>query len=138
MSSVSKDSSGDWNNLHGLLTRFPGFGTFTGNELFFLDMLRLGGAGTINAVANVIAPIERTLFDNFESPEADQWQAVIGQLRPAYQGLAPIAALKQLVAHIRNDPGWLGVRPPLVQLTETQATAFLTRVDQLPVMAEVA
>ena len=124
--------------MHGLLTRFPGFGTFTGNELFFLQMLRMGGAGTINAVANVIAPIERTLFDNYESPEAEQWQAVIGQLRPAYQGLAPIAALKQLVAHLRNDPGWLAVRPPLVQLSEAQAAAFLDRAAQLPVMAEAA
>jgi 4-hydroxy-tetrahydrodipicolinate synthase len=122
--------------LHGLLTRFPGFGTFTGNELFFLKMLRMGGAGTINAVANVIAPIERTLFDNYESPEAEQWQETIGQLRPAYQGLAPIPALKQLVAHRRNDPAWLGVRPPLVQLSETQAAEFLAKVDQLPVMAE--
>ena len=56
-----KDSSGDWNNLNGLLTRFPGFGTFTGSELFFLKVLKAGGAGTINAVANLISPIQRTM-----------------------------------------------------------------------------
>lgn len=133
-----KDSSGDWNNLHGILTRFPGFGTFTGSELFFLQTLREGGDGTINAVANVIAPIERVLFDNYQSPEAEQWQAAIGQLRPTYQGLAPIPALKQLMAHYRNDPGWLAVRPPLVQLSEAEAAAFLAKVEQLPVMAEAA
>jgi 4-hydroxy-tetrahydrodipicolinate synthase len=133
-----KDSSGDWNNLHGILTRFPGFGTFTGSELFFLETLRMGGAGSINAVANIVPQIERMLFDNWQSAEAEQWQAAINQLRPTYQGMAPIAALKQVVAHYRNDPGWLRVRPPLVQLSESDAEKLLAQVEQLPVMAEVA
>lgn len=133
-----KDSSGDWNNLNGLLTRFPGFGTFTGSELFFLKVLQAGGAGTINAVANLISPIQRTLYDDWQSPEAEHWQAQISQLRPTYQGLPPIASIKQMMAHYRNDAGWLRLRPPLVQLSESEAEGLLSRVEKLPVMAEAA
>ena len=32
-----------WDNLRAILTTFPGFGTFTGTELFLLETLRLGG-----------------------------------------------------------------------------------------------
>ena len=49
-----KDSSGDWNNLHNLLTNFPGFSIFAGTEKFLLPALRLGGVGIISAMANVI------------------------------------------------------------------------------------
>lgn len=131
-----KDSSGDWNNLHGLLTRFPGFGTFTGSELFFLKVLQEGGAGTINAVANLIPSIQHKLFNNWQSPEAEEWQAQIGQLRPTYQGLAPIPALKQIMAHYRNDEAWLRLRPPLVQISDEEAEMLLSKVEQTPVMAE--
>ena len=133
-----KDSSGDWNNLHEILTRFPGFGAFTGSELFFLKMLQAGGAGTINAVANLIAPIQGKLYANWQSPEAEEWQAAISTLRPAYQGLAPIPAIKQMMAHYTDDPAWLNVRPPLAKLSEAEATDLLATVEQLPVMAEAA
>ena len=60
-----KDSSGDWNNLKAILQAFPGFGIFTGSERFLLPTLRLGGVGTISAMANVIPGRIRRLYDNF-------------------------------------------------------------------------
>ncbi len=133
-----KDSSGDWNNLNGLLTRFPGFGTFTGSELLYLDLLRGGGVGTINSVANIIAPIQKKLFENPDSPEAEGWQAQVSSLRPTYEGLAPISAIKQIVAQYRNDPAWLTVRPPLTRLGDAEAAEMLAKVEALPVMADAA
>ena len=44
-----KDSSGDWSNTQALLTAFPGFEIFPGNESYLLDALRLAGAGCISA-----------------------------------------------------------------------------------------
>ncbi len=133
-----KDSSGDWNNLHSILTRFPGFGTFTGSEGFLLQTLRLGGAGSINAVANVIAPIQQRLFENWKAPEAEQLQTTISQLRPIYGGFSAISALKAIVAHYRNDPEWARVRPPLVELDAAAAQAVVDRFAKLPVAAEMA
>lgn len=124
-----KDSSGDWNNLHAMLTRFPGFGIFTGSERFLLETLRLGGAGTINAVANVIAPLERRLYDNWNAAEAEELQAAIDSLRPTYAGMQAIPALKEIVAHVRQDPAWRTLRPPFVELDAQTRQTLLAAFD---------
>lgn len=130
-----KDSSGDWNNLHALLTNFPGFGTFTGAEKFLLETLKLGGAGTINAVANLIAPLERRLYDNWEGDEAPKLQESINQMRNAYQGVPAIPALKAMVAGLRQDAGWRNIRPPFVGATEEQEKAILAALAQTGLVA---
>ena len=61
-----KDSSGDWENLRGVLERFPGFAAFAGTEMLLLNTLRAGGAGTISAIANVGAAKIRALYDAFQ------------------------------------------------------------------------
>ncbi len=133
-----KDSSGDWNSLNSLLTRFPGFGTFTGSELLFLDVMRGGGAGTINAVANVIAPIEKRLFEDINAADAEELQAKISSLRPAYAGLQAIPAIKAILAKYHNDPAWKTVRPPLVKLSDAAEAELLAKVEALPVMDDAA
>jgi 4-hydroxy-tetrahydrodipicolinate synthase len=125
-----KDSSGDWNNLHAILTNFPGFGTFTGSERFLLETLKLGGAGSINAVANVIAPLQRRLYNRWQSDEAPALQEAVNQMRPVFKDAPPIPALKQIVAHMRQDPNWVNVRPPFVNLTEAQIENVLSAFAQ--------
>ncbi len=41
-----------------------------------------------------------------------------------------IPALKQILAHFRNDPAWAAVRPPLVRLTRTDAQALIAALEQ--------
>ncbi|CAN5858584.1 dihydrodipicolinate synthase family protein [soil metagenome] len=125
-----KDSSGDWNNQKAILTNFPGFGTFSGSEKFILDNLRLGGAGSINAVANVIATPLRKLFDNWQTPQAEQYQEDVMVIAKARGDYPAIPLLKQIVAHVYEDPTWLTVRPPLVQLTDTQAEDVIAKLTQ--------
>jgi 4-hydroxy-tetrahydrodipicolinate synthase len=125
-----KDSSGDWNNLQAILTNFPGFGTFTGSERFLLDTLKLGGAGSINAVANLIAPLERRLYNQWQSDEAPALQERISQMRPVFKDVPAIPALKQMVAHVRQDPTWVNLRPPFVNLTEAQAKGVIAALSQ--------
>jgi 4-hydroxy-tetrahydrodipicolinate synthase len=122
-----KDSSGDWNNLHALLTNFPGFGIFSGSERFLLDVIKLGGAGSINAVANLIAPLQRRLYDNWQSAEADEWQEAVNRMRPIYQDVPAIPALKAMVADIRQDEGWRHVRPPFTLPTDAQVKDLMER-----------
>jgi 4-hydroxy-tetrahydrodipicolinate synthase len=125
-----KDSSGDWNNLHAVLTNFPDFGTFTGSERFLTDTLKLGGAGSINAVANVIAPLQRRLYDNWQSKEGVAMQEAVNQMRPVFKDAPAIPALKQIVADMRHDPAWTTVRPPFVALTEAQVESVRTAMAQ--------
>lgn len=126
-----KDSSGDWDNLHAILTNFPGFGTFTGSERFLLALLRLGGAGTINGVANVIAGAERELWEGWESAHAADLQARVDQMRPVFQNVPVIPAIKAIVAHERQDPAWRMLRPPHLPLETADAAAVLERWSAL-------
>lgn len=126
-----KDSSADWNNLQALLTNFPGFGIFTGSERFLLQTLRMGGAGSINAVANVIAPLERRIYDQADSAAAEAIQEEVSRFRQIYKDFAAIPALKQIVAHLREDAGWTHVRPPFVPLTGDQAQTLLANLEAL-------
>jgi 4-hydroxy-tetrahydrodipicolinate synthase len=116
-----KDSSGDWNNTEAMLKRFPGFDVFPGSEVFLLPGLRGGGAGCITATANVNAAMVRNLYDRWQTPQADALQEEITALRKTIQAYPMIPALKQIIAHYRNDATWTSVRPPLVRLSEVQA-----------------
>ncbi len=129
-----KDSSGDWNNLHALLTHFPGFGIFTGSERFLLQTLQAGGAGAINAVANVIAAAERALYDDWQSAKAAELQQQIVAFRQSFRALPPIPALKQILADHRGDPAWLMVRPPLVGLTQAEAAGMQAALTDSPIL----
>jgi 4-hydroxy-tetrahydrodipicolinate synthase len=131
-----KDSSGDWNNQHAILTSFPGFGTFTGSEKFLLENLRLGGAGSINAVANIIpGPIAR-LCDTWEDGDAEAQQARIGAFRETFLDYAPIPALKQIIAYLRNDPEWGQVRPPFLPLSAEDADGIVKQVEAFGVVKQ--
>lgn len=132
-----KDSSADWNNLHALLTNFPGFGIFTGSERFLLQTLRLGGAGSINAVANVVASLQYRLFEQVDSPDAEAMQEEINLFRQIYKDFAAIPALKQIVAHVRGDSNWRYVRPPFVPLTNDQAKTLIANFEALGTAAPV-
>lgn len=127
-----KDSSRDWNYQHAILTNFPGFTVFTGTETFLLQNLREGGAGSINAVANVAPGLQRRLYEKWQSVDATAIQWEVNQPRQAIEDFPTIAALKQIVAFLHSDPSWLNVRPPLTNLTTEEADVLFARVRELP------
>jgi 4-hydroxy-tetrahydrodipicolinate synthase len=116
-----KDSSGDWSNTAAILATYPGFEVFPGSEIFLLDGLRKGAAGCISATCNVSAAAIRHVYDNWQGPEVDKLQADITALRKAIQAFPMIPALKALIAHYRQDPGWAKLRPPFVSLSNAEA-----------------
>lgn len=116
-----KDSSGDWNNMKGLLTEVPELELFPGSELYLLEGLRNGAAGTISATANITAQRLRTLFDDFGADDAEQQQEKISALRKDIQSFPMIPVLKAVVAHYRGDSGWALVRPPFEPLPAADA-----------------
>jgi len=121
-----KDSSGDWQNTAAVIQAFPGFATFSGSEISLLANLRAGGAGCITATANVNAGPLRELFDNWQNDAADEMQAAITARRELIQSKPMIPMLKHIVARHTGDPGWLRVRPPLLELAAEDAQTVLT------------
>ena len=125
-----KDSSGDWGNTEAILKGFPDLDVFPGSEVFLLQGLRAGGAGCITATANVNASAIRNLYDRWQTPEAEMLQGDVSSLRKMIEGYPMIPALKQVIAHFRDDPSWCALRPPLMGLSDAQASALMENLAQ--------
>ena len=141
-----KDSSGDWNNTKSFLDAFAemprapnSFDVFVGSEMFLLANMRDGGAGTISATANVNPAAIYELYTTASAVSADvdleNRQARLNVVREVFSSRkfpSMIAALKQAIALYANDPEWVRLRPPLLELTGDQAKllgAELKRID---------
>lgn len=128
-----KDSSGDWNNTKTFLDAFAkqGFDVFAGSESFLLANMRNGGAGCISATANVNPAAIDKLYREWKNPDADAQQEALNAVRKTVGQYVMIPALKQVIAHYANDPDWVTVRPPLVQLTRAQAATVIAGLEKL-------
>jgi 4-hydroxy-tetrahydrodipicolinate synthase len=117
-----KDSSGDWNNTLAMLKQFQpeGFDVFAGSETFLLQTLRNGGAGCITATGNVNAAAISHLHATWQQGDADEQQEQLNVVRGVFQKLPMIPAMKSAIAWQAEDPVWATLRPPLVELTESQ------------------
>jgi 4-hydroxy-tetrahydrodipicolinate synthase len=122
-----KDSSGDLAHTKGMLDAFAadGFDVFVGSERFLLDGMRMGAAGCISATANVNAAAIDRLYQAWRSPEAETLQAEVDAVRGAVEKVPLIPGLKAIVAHHAADPGWITVRPPMVELATAQRDTLL-------------
>jgi 4-hydroxy-tetrahydrodipicolinate synthase len=126
-----KDSSGDWANTAALLERFSGFAVFPGSEVFLLDALRKGGAGCITATGNINTAGIARVYAHWQTSRAEALQAEATALRQAMQAYPMVPALKRVVAHFRDDPGWAAVRPPLTALGAVQSAALIADLERL-------
>ena len=129
-----KDSSGDWNNTKKFLDAFAisGFDVFVGSESFLLVNMRNGGAGTISATANINPAAIHQLYLNWKNADADDQQAKLNVVRDLFFKKYPmIPGLKQAIAIYTNDPAWVKVRPPLVELTAEQAHRLAEELEQI-------
>ncbi len=128
-----KDSSGDWENLSGVIERFPNFTAFAGTEMLLLNTLRAGGAGTISAVANVAAVKIRTLYDAYRGGASDKELESLNEeataTRRVVKDYAAVPALKQIMARQTGDATWKTVRPPLVQMGDGEAEKMMAKLD---------
>ena len=126
-----KDSSGDWNHTKAVLREYPTLATFCGSEIFLLDTLRHGGAGSITATANVNTKNICAVFERWKKPNADQYQAQITAVRRIFEDYAPIPALKSVVAECYGSSGWKTTRPPLNALGAEEEKSLMGALGRL-------
>lgn len=124
-----KDSSGDWTNTKAMLDAFPGFRVFVGSETFLLRNMQNGGVGCISATANINPGPIHTLWQRWNSAEADKLQAEVDAVRAVIAKFPMIPALKSTVDRFSDDAEWSRVRPPLVELDPSQKAALATALD---------
>jgi 4-hydroxy-tetrahydrodipicolinate synthase len=128
-----KDSSGDWANTQAYLDEFAshGFAVFPGSETLLLRALRHGGAGCISATANVNAAAIVRLASDWKAADAAAQQERLDVIRGIFARHPLIPALKAALAHFRSDPGWLTVRPPLVELPTEGGAGLLSELRRV-------
>jgi 4-hydroxy-tetrahydrodipicolinate synthase len=126
-----KDSSGDWENTASILKEYPMLATFCGSEVFLLDTLRNGGAGSITAVGNVNVAGIRQIFERWQDPDAEALQAGATAINRCIREMALIPALKAIAANFYERPDWQITRPPLCSLDANDATSLLQKLRQL-------
>ena len=128
-----KDSSGDWSNTQMLLSNFQSdsFDVFCGSEVFLLQNLRGGGAGCITATANTNAPAIMDLYNNWQTPQADEKQANVTAVRQAFAKLPLIGSMKAAISRELNDPEWAMPRPPLMPCASEKVDALMRELKLL-------
>ncbi len=122
-----KDSTGDAENTAMLCKTFPDLAVFPGTESLQLDMLALGGAGTITAGANLNPAGNRAVYDAFRAGDLDAARSLQDKataVRRAMEGAPFPSGAKYILARMRNDPGWARVMPPFEKLAEDAGAAL--------------
>ncbi|MGB0631370.1 MAG: dihydrodipicolinate synthase family protein [Alphaproteobacteria bacterium] len=116
-----KDSAGDFGNMKEMVEGFPGFRVFSGSDAYLLDILRIGGAGSITACNNIAAPQSAAVLANWQGDDADACQAALSAIRLATQKFPLVEALKEAMARQTGDNAWRALRPPLQPLEDATA-----------------
>jgi len=113
-----KDSSGDPAFAEELGTRFgKDLVVFTGNDSLFTLALQSHAAGCITALANLISPDLRRIWDTSQSSQPDlKLQEKVNSVRAIFEQYPPAPPLlKVLLARYFGFPRW-PVCPPLLPL----------------------
>ena len=128
-----KDSSGDFENMKAMAERFENFDVFAGTERYLLDVLKVGGVGTITATGNATSAQCGAVYAAWKakSTSVESLQEDLTALRLALQNYPPAAALKELLARESGKASWRNVRAPFLPLPKEKADALVADMDKV-------
>jgi 4-hydroxy-tetrahydrodipicolinate synthase len=111
-----KDSSGDPEWARSLGARFgTSMKVLNGNDRLFNLALQSGARGCITAVANLLSPLHRQIWDNFQKGILDEiTQDKLSSAREVLDRYTPFPPLiKMMLSRLHGFPLWK-VKPPLL------------------------
>lgn len=119
-----KDSSGDWDYHHRLLSEHSDIAILQSHEPYLARAVNLGAAGTISGLANfqpaLVANIARGCDD----------ERVVNLVKLVLSG-PPVPILNDLTAHVSGNEAWSRVRAPLVRLSPPSQKKLRAAYDAL-------
>ena len=128
-----KDSSGDWDTLLSFLLRFPRLQIFVGAENLLADALASGARGCISGLASalpeLIVRVDSALRRGEDTTTHNEHLLSVLEVVDA---MPFIPAIKQICSW-RGLPS-MAVRPPLSELTASQADALRSGLSSLKVL----
>jgi 4-hydroxy-tetrahydrodipicolinate synthase len=120
-----KDSGGDLAHALALTAAFPKLSILVGSEQHVAQVMRAGGSGSINGLANVAPHLMARIIRAPESVTAVDTQLITDLL--ALLSVRPnmpfVSVYKNILAIQTDDSTWLNVRAPLCPLDNTEAQA---------------
>lgn len=120
-----KDSSGDLEHALGLVRAFPTLSILVGAEPHIAEVMRAGGAGSINGLSNVAPNLCRRIVDHPEAVSADDQRLMEGILAQmnARPDLPFLGVYKTILAEQTSDDTWMHMRAPLIALNADESAA---------------
>lgn len=125
-----KDSAGDFGNMKAMIGGIPGLRVFSGSDAYLLDILRIGGAGSITAGNNIAATQSAALLANWQGDEADSCQAALSAVSLVTQQFPLVESLKEAIARQKGEDAWRALRPPLQPLDDATADGLWTALTE--------
>jgi 4-hydroxy-tetrahydrodipicolinate synthase len=120
-----KDSSGDMAYAREAARILPRFKVFPSTEAA-LPEARLGTfAGCISATANLNADLCARAYRSGDTAALAEAVAI----RKLFEGKPLVPGVKALLAHIRDDPQWARVEPPLAECPAADRAAVIAGYD---------
>jgi 4-hydroxy-tetrahydrodipicolinate synthase len=126
-----QNGAGDWPTTKSLIERFPTLAIFSGTERFLLETVRAGGHGCISATINITAPLAGAVYEKRESEEVDDVQKALTMVRETFDRHPTPQAQKEILAQMKDRPGWRTALPPLLPLSGENCRALRERLDAL-------
>lgn len=123
-----KDSDGNLSFTKDVLSAFPGFKVFVGNELHISEAVQLGALGGMTGVANAYPELICSLYEygkNRQKPNNNEMAQSIAQ---AIRKHSIFPAIKRIVEQ-QKGASWHVMRPPLMPLTEQQSQALIADLE---------
>ena len=131
-----KDSSGNWENMSGVVQNVSDFMFYSGTEIYLLETLLNGGAGCITATSNLIATECQQVFQawkNEQLEDAKQKQNKLTSLRKAFESYPFVSGLKSIFADQKDSNEWGNMMPPFDGLMKGQLNELKEKIQDLGV-----
>ena len=118
-----KDSSGDLDHSLALAAAFPALSILVGAEPHVAPVMRAGGSGSVNGLANIAPGLMRRIIaaPSGVSPDDEKLMLALLALLGVLPDMPFVSVYKTMLAEQSGDDGWLNVRAPLCPLDNTEA-----------------
>ncbi len=122
-----KESEGNLPFTKEILSTFPGFKVFAGNELQISQAVQSGAAGGISGIVNAYPELICSLYEYGKDQQKPNNNEIAQAVVRSIISYPIFPAIKNIVER-QKGVAWHVLRPPLTPLDETQSQALIERL----------
>jgi 4-hydroxy-tetrahydrodipicolinate synthase len=118
-----KESEGNLSLTKEVLSTFPGFKVFVGNELQISEAVQLGASGGISGIVNAYPELICSLYEFGKNQQKPNYNKIAQNIVQSLKNYPIFPAIKNIVEKQKGQ-AWHVLRPPLMHLDELQSQAL--------------